>query len=97
MGRHKRGSNAALEPATIESTSCQSRQLRDTLFDSLAGCGKNGFEVSSRASARDLLFARIETKADPSAAQMLRDLGMTKMRFIPQPASGKAACNWFTN
>jgi hypothetical protein len=35
--------------------------------------------------AKDLLFASIESKADPSVAQNRRDLRMTLARVFPQP------------
>jgi hypothetical protein len=37
------------------------------------------------SEAKDLLFARTESKADPSAAQNRRDLRMTLVRVFPQP------------
>jgi hypothetical protein len=36
--------------------------------------------------AKDLLFAHVASKADPSLAQNRRDLRMTRLRFFQQPA-----------
>jgi hypothetical protein len=44
----------------------------------------------SSSAAKDLLFARVASKADPSLAQNRRDLRMTLLRVFQQPAKGSA-------
>jgi hypothetical protein len=43
-------------------------------------------ERSRGGGAKELLFARVENKADPSVAQSRRELRMTLLRIFQQPA-----------
>jgi hypothetical protein len=62
---------------------------------SLQAAEKLFFEGVILSAAKDLLFVRVESEADPSVAQNRRGLRMTLQRVVQQPASSKPRSNGF--
>ena len=57
---------------------------------SAAGVPGNGAFAVAGVEAKDLLFARVRSKADPSLAENRRDLRMTLLRVFQQPVGADA-------